>query len=79
VNFTEPGTSGFFVFKGRMVRTIGSDGPSLVLDGALLSFGQYVVEVLRFTQFMSEVSWTVRRKGPDYPHIGDLHCSGQSN
>jgi hypothetical protein len=40
LNFTEPGTFGFFlVFNGRLVCTKGPDGPRLVSDDALLSYG----------------------------------------
>jgi hypothetical protein len=52
-----------------------SDGPRLVPDGTLLSFGQSVVDVLRFARFLSEAHGGVADghwKIPNGPRIGEL-------
>jgi hypothetical protein len=52
-----------------------SDGPSLVPDGVLLSFGQSVVEMWVLHSFCPrriEVLLMVRQKGPDGPRTGEF-------
>jgi hypothetical protein len=55
MNFTNPSPSSFFGFQWANGPRLRPDGPSLVSDGALLSFGQSIVEVWFSTKFLSEV------------------------
>lgn len=74
MNFTEPNIFGFLWFsKGRwFVQRSQTVHVWSGLGQCSSLFGQSIVEVLIFTQFLSEVSRTVRRKGPNGPHTSDF-------
>jgi hypothetical protein len=68
MNFSEPDTFRFFlVFNGRTICVYGLNDPCLVPTVLFSPFGHSIVEVLRFTQFLSKVSQMVRHRDPDGP------------